>query len=337
MYLGLAALALLAGLVVGLAAIVTGGFWPKRWATYQRPIIISAAVVAGAGGFQIVWNYAPAAGSAINGSRSTVEGGLSTPPISTTVSPIQSSPNDPTARLRALLSDLAPSQFYSGNMRRLTREVVAASSLDALVAEADAGNPRAQVLLGVIHTNGDFGFEQDLAEAARLYESAAASGFAPAHVHLVPLYSDGRGVPRDPARALRHARIAADFNIPLAQAFAGSLLSSDDGITPDYRMALYYLRAAVSNGEPRAHCHLGLLYDAGEGVPSDERQALEHFRLCADSGFAMGQYLVGTYYEHGRGGVRADRAEAIYWYGLAANQNLEEAREALNRLNDRQL
>ena len=69
--------------------------------------------------------------------------------------------------------------------------------------------PPAQYNLGFMYTNGE-GVPRDNAEAVRWYRLAAEQGYAKAQLNLGGMYALGRGLPQDDAEAVRWFRLAAD-------------------------------------------------------------------------------------------------------------------------------
>ena len=98
---------------------------------------------------------------------------------------------------------------------------------------AGRGDPEAEWRLGMAYVGGWLGKPRDYAQARRYFESAAASGYAPAMTDLGSMLADGEGVPRDVARA----------------------------------KALYDQGAVA--GDARAFRELAILHAQGEGVPVD--------------------------------------------------------------------
>lgn len=82
------------------------------------------------------------------------------------------------------------------------------SALQALMPEAEAGDPVAQTYVGEIYEKGLGLPGPDYAEAARWYQQAAQAGHQPAQTNLGALYERGLGVPRDKAAALNWYRKA---------------------------------------------------------------------------------------------------------------------------------
>jgi hypothetical protein len=70
---------------------------------------------------------------------------------------------------------------------------------------ADAGNPRAEAIVGLAYYRGR-GVTHDDTEAAKWLRRAADKGDAPARFTLGVMYGEGRGVPQDFAEASRAMR-----------------------------------------------------------------------------------------------------------------------------------
>jgi len=66
--------------------------------------------------------------------------------------------------------------------------------------EAEAGDPKAQTIVGEIYEKG-LGVPPDYAAARRWYQKAADKGYAPAAMNLGHLYEEGLGVPKDKRQA----------------------------------------------------------------------------------------------------------------------------------------
>ena len=144
----------------------------------------------------------------------------------------------------------APAQAgsQSWETQALVREAGAlnASDLPALEARANAGDPRAQVLLGLANEMGSAGLAPNAVQALAWFSKAADQGVAWAEVWAGDFYYTGsNGVPRDLYRA----------------------------------MLLY--RSAADHGDPRGAFFLGRMYFFGEGVSVDQAEAAQWFRRAA--------------------------------------------------------
>ncbi len=155
---------------------------------------------------------------------------------------------------------------------------------------AEKGNPKAQFYLGMCYSNGE-GVEKDGAEAVKWYRRAAEQGVAEAVYSLGVCYADGCGVAKDLAEAVKWYRKAAEM------------------------------------GERTAQNNLASCLMNGEGVAKDSVEAVKWFRRSAAQGYIEAQVNLGVYCERG-----GDHAEAVKWFRRAAAQGHPAARKCLAEL-----
>jgi TPR repeat protein len=101
------------------------------------------------------------------------------------------------------------------------------------------------------------------------------------------MYDSGRGVPKDPATAVKYYQEAA---------------AKDDG---------------------SAILRLAQFYETGNGVPQDFASSMKWYMKLANK-YAEAQYKIGYFYEHGYG-VQADRTKSLDWYHKASSHGSVEA------------
>lgn len=68
----------------------------------------------------------------------------------------------------------------------------------------------------------------------------------------------------------------------------------------------------------RRYRRLGQLYEDGQGVPRDYAEALKWYGMAADQGDIWAQLAIGRFYENGYGVCQDDR-KACFWFSLAAS------------------
>jgi TPR repeat protein len=121
-------------------------------------------------------------------------------------------------------------------------------------------------------------------------------------------------------------------------ALSGALLTSFvTGVHPaqasqnsDYRPG-FRQSQMFFDPDPMALFNRGVMYDKGQGVTQDRAEAVRWYRLAADQGLSAAQYNLGQMYSRGEG-VPQDRAEAFRWrkwFQLAAAQGDPEAQNNL--------
>ena len=121
-------------------------------------------------------------------------------------------------------------------------------------ALADAGNVRAEFMMGTIYEQG-LGVPKDLEAAARWYRLAADGGNASAQYNLGIFYQFGKGVPKDPVKAA------------------------------------HLLLLAAEQGHGRAQNNLSTFYFTGIGVPRDLVEAWKWLTLSADDLKGQGRQI----------------------------------------------
>jgi TPR repeat protein len=163
-------------------------------------------------------------------------------------------------------------------------------ALEQYLADAEAGDPKAQHALGVVYYRAN-----DFAEAAKWFKKASDQGRVKSTYKLAQVYDlGGHGV-------------------------AKNLV---------YASQLY--RQAAEQGHSGAQNALGLMYHQKLGpaasLPDEQRwkEAAKWFRMAADQGWVSAQCNLGVVYLHKLHG--ADRfKEAVHWLKKAADSGLKEA------------
>lgn len=146
------------------------------------------------------------------------------------------------------------------------------SELAEIQRKAEAGDPKAQMSLGVAYDFGHMG-QRNYAEAARWYQRAADQGYAPAQHSMGTLCELGLGVQTNYTKAFELYQKSAEQGFAPAQTSLGRMYDWGQGIVTNHVEAnKWYLRAA-EQGYPEAMFNLGISYGFGEGVPLDRVQA----------------------------------------------------------------
>jgi len=123
--------------------------------------------------------------------------------------------------------------------------------IDQLRRDAAQGNAKAEYLLGCCY-NGEQGFVNDSAEAAKWWGMAAAKGSADAQFCIGLCYSLGQGVPRDAVIASKWWRMAAEQEQAEAQYFLGLSYCAGLGVDKSPALAICWLNKAAKNGNKAA-------------------------------------------------------------------------------------
>jgi hypothetical protein len=130
---------------------------------------------------------------------------------------------------------------------------------------AQAGDPEAELQLGILYAKGD-GVAQDYATAAMWFRMAADQGSARAQYDLGVLYERGRGVDADPEQAASWYLKAAEGKYALAQYNLAVAYTKGQGTRKDLTEAALWYRRAAGQGVVQAMANLGMLYERGDGT-----------------------------------------------------------------------
>jgi len=164
-----------------------------------------------------------------------------------------------------------------------------------LIAANRFDRPEAQINLGVLYQFGGQGIEVNTSRAAYWYSRAAQSDDPGAVAKLADLYSRGVGTP------------------------------------VNFEKAAVLYQSAADSGLSDAQVELGYIYETGDLGQPDYPSALALYQQAAEQGNFIGQYNLAEMYELGKG-VEINLEQARKWYSMSADQGLEEAKEALQRL-----
>ncbi len=159
----------------------------------------------------------------------------------------------------------------------------AMTPLDKLTQLANAGNGKAELVVGLKYLDGD-GVAVSEADAAKWLERAAEQGLAVAQYRLGTLYERGRGVPTDAAKAVHWYQLAAQAGNRkamhnLAVAYAGGA-----GTTKNLAEAARWFSKAAALGLSDSEFNLAVLYERGLGVPQSLLDAYKWYAIAAAGG-----------------------------------------------------
>jgi caspase domain-containing protein/Sel1 repeat-containing protein len=158
---------------------------------------------------------------------------------------------------------------------------------------------------------------KDYPEAKRLYEQAAAAGYAMAMNNIGLIYEGDEGFPRNYAEAFRWYNKAVAVNEPAAMINLGWMYEQGHGVAEDPAEAARLYGLAAKAGLPQGMNNLGLLYLSGTGVKRDYAEAQRLFERASAMGLAEAMNNLGIVYKDGDG-VPRNIATARQWYEKAA-------------------
>lgn len=134
----------------------------------------------------------------------------------------------------------------------------------------------------------------------------------------------------NPASAARAILIAAQENMPDAQALLGQILLDGTGIEQDAALALTWFQIAARSGHAMAINMAGRCHEHGWGCEPDAAKAAEYYRQAAEAELDWGFYNYGNLLANGRG-VNKDQARALACYRKAAQMGHAKSMNLLGR------
>ena len=143
----------------------------------------------------------------------------------------------------------------------------------------------------------------------------ADAGDARAQAKLALAYLRGDGVASDPAIALRWSTVAAHNGQPVAQYLLGALYQQGDHVKADPHQAFAWFTVAADKGNLKAMHNLGIAYAQGLGTMKDDARAVEWFTRAAERGYVDSAFDLAVLYERGEG-VPQDLRQALKWYSI---------------------
>lgn len=205
-----------------------------------------------------------------------------------------------------------------------------------LTAKAEAGDAKAQLVLGNLYQFGTLGADgsaqPDYGGAAYWYQQAADKGVAYGAYRLALLYRDGLGVTADRFRARQLLRKAGISGYVPAMALLASAYLDLKNANGQSRAAVW-ARKAADTGDPQGWFTLGYInYYADRPRALNDamyRFAMENYRKAADGGYCAAMLNIGGLYFNGQG-VPQDAKQAQSWFTRAEacdSKNLDGVRE----------
>jgi uncharacterized protein len=146
---------------------------------------------------------------------------------------------------------------------------------------------------------------------------AANAGDARAQFLLGQIHCEGRGVPIDAVEGLHWYRLAAHAGDATAMNMVGRCHELGRGTAVDESLAAAWYRKAASHGHDWGMYNYANLLATGRGVARDRGEALRLYREAAHQGHAKSMNLVGRYLEEGWEGPK-DADAGHDWYRRSA-------------------
>ncbi|HEY1709295.1 MAG TPA: hypothetical protein VGG10_13595 [Rhizomicrobium sp.] len=161
----------------------------------------------------------------------------------------------------------------------------AETPLDKLTKLANAGNAKAELLIGLKYIDAD-GVAANPFEGAKWLEKAAAKNEAVAAYRLGTLYERGKGVPADPTKATHWYQVAAQAGNRKAMHNLAVAYAQGTGTEKNFAEAARWFSKAAALGLSDSQFNLAVLYERGLGVPQSLLDAYKWYAIAAAQGDA---------------------------------------------------
>ena len=190
--------------------------------------------------------------------------------------------------------------------------------------DAQKGNPKAQYDLGVIYALGGKDVIVDNHKALEWLNKAVDQKYPKAMCGLGTMYAEGRGVERNPERAVKLFTAAAEAGVAEAQYNLGVAHSHGVGVRRSNEEAAMWYHRAAEQGFAHAQYNLGLLCVRGQGIPKNPDEGIRWLHQAATRGHFPAQMELGALYYNGEE-VKRNLYLAYVWCAIAASGHDSEA------------
>ncbi len=159
----------------------------------------------------------------------------------------------------------------------------------------------------------------------------AQAGDPVAELNIGIRYLDGTDTPKDPAAALHWMTLSAIHGQPVAQYLLGTLYEKGVGASADAGKALQWFEAAALQGNRKAMHNLAIAYAEGLGTDKTPSEAARWFSRAASFGYVDSEFDLAVLYERGDG-VPQSLLDAYKWYAVAGRQGDAESKQRIEAL-----
>lgn len=166
--------------------------------------------------------------------------------------------------------------------------------------------------------------EKASAETVSQLVAQANAGDAKAALALGLKYVDATGVSANESEAARWLLKAAQAGMPVAQYRLGTLYERGRGVEPDQNQAIHWYGEAAKRGNRKAMHNLAVAYASGADGKKNFTEAIRWFKAAAELGLADSQFNLAVLYERGLG-AKPSLSEAYKWYAIAATSGDSES------------
>jgi len=196
--------------------------------------------------------------------------------------------------------------------------VQTADALDLLRRAAQAGSLRACDALAIAFQNGLADLSPSEAEAIRWRREAARLGHVRSMLELAVRHQSGKGVEKDPGKAVQlYLDAAQRGSVPAMIELARLVVARDTAAPPDPVRVRELAAQAAQSGLPAAEELYGAMLLDGLGGPRQGPEGLRWIQSAAQNGAREAQYLLAMHRLEGQF-TQQDSADALEWMRRSA-------------------
>lgn len=202
----------------------------------------------------------------------------------------------------------------AGNAERVAQGEAAlereefAKAYELLMPEAEGGNARAQLLIGLLYQNGHH-VDRDEDKAAAWLEKSIHSGSPLAKHFLASLYcSQG-----EYEKGLQLFQSSVEDGTLYDLYEVGVLYYKGQGAERDPCKAYEYFQRSIDSNDFRSAFYIALIYIKKECETVDGKNIVRYLLQASDRDEPQAQYALGLFFEYGYL-VKADKVAAMDWY-----------------------
>lgn len=195
---------------------------------------------------------------------------------------------------------------------------------------AERGEAEAMYHMGRMFESGT-GYAKDLLSAQRWYLKALRAGWIEARVPLARLYLE-TGTASDKLKVLNLLDSAAQDGVAEAHYILAILAREGRELPKDHARAIRHFITAASQGSKEAAYELALSAETGDGTKRDLERARSYYEQAARAGLLSAQYRLGKLLSDSPTLSQNAYFDAYVWLNIAVARGCSKSPELLERI-----
>lgn len=192
---------------------------------------------------------------------------------------------------------------------------------------SEKGNPEAMCNIACIYAQ-----KRDWESGVPWLKKAAMLNHAKSQFLLGELYTEGEHIRKDAIQGTYWLRKASENGLSDAMNTLAFCLLEGIGVDQNTEEAILWIKKSYELGNAIAMSNMGLLYERGIGVEKDISKAASFYQRAIESGNVEANFSLGRLYYNGAKGLRRDKKKGKELIRIAAEADVEEAKEFLKNM-----